>query len=52
MSEEEGRSISVFEKFLTVWVALCIVIGILFSLLIPGISEVINSFSIGQIPQC
>ena len=49
MSEEEGRSISVFEKFLTVWVALCIVIGILFSLLIPGISEVINSFSIGQI---
>ncbi len=49
MSEEEGRSISIFERYLTLWVALCIVIGILFSLIIPGISEAINSFSIGQI---
>ena len=49
MSEEEGRTISFFEKFLPLWVALCIIIGILFSLIIPGISEAINSFSIGQI---
>ncbi|MEE9379410.1 MAG: arsenic resistance protein [Candidatus Lokiarchaeia archaeon] len=49
MSEEEGRSISFFEKFLPLWVGLCIVIGIIFSLVIPGLSEAINSFSIGQI---
>jgi len=49
MNEEKGRIISFFEKFLPLWVALCIFIGIIFSLVIPGISEAINSFSIGQI---
>jgi len=49
MSEEEGRTISFFEKFLPLWVGLCIVIGIIFSLVIPGLSEAINSFNIGQI---
>ncbi len=49
MSEEEGKTISFFDKFLPLWVALCIFIGIIFSLIIPGISEAINSFSIGQI---
>ncbi|UCC18908.1 MAG: ACR3 family arsenite efflux transporter [Promethearchaeota archaeon] len=49
MDEDEGRTISFFEKFLPLWVALCIFIGILFSIFIPGISDAINSFSIGQI---
>ncbi len=49
MDEDEGRTISFFEKFLPLWVALCIFIGILFSIYIPGISEAINSFSLGQI---
>jgi len=49
MSEEEGRSISFFEKFLTIWVALCIVIGIILSQIIPGISEAINALQIGGI---
>lgn len=49
MSEEEGRTISFFEKFLPLWVALCILFGIIFSQVIPGISEAIDSFSIGQI---
>ncbi|KKN26523.1 hypothetical protein LCGC14_0873850 [marine sediment metagenome] len=49
MSEEKGRTISFFERYLTVWVALCIGIGIVFSQVIPGISKAINSFSIGQI---
>jgi len=49
MSEEEDKAISFFDKYLTVWVALCIGIGIVFSLVIPGIGEAINSFSIGQI---
>ncbi|KKL96156.1 hypothetical protein LCGC14_1847290 [marine sediment metagenome] len=49
MSEEEGRTISFFERYLTVWVALCIGIGIVFSQVIPGISKAINAFNIGQI---
>jgi len=49
MSKEEGRSISFFERFLTLWVALCIGIGILLSQVIPGISEAINSLQIGKI---
>lgn len=49
MSEEEGRMISFFERYLTIWVALCILIGILFSLIIPGIGQAINALSIGQI---
>jgi len=49
MSEEEGRTISLFERLLPLWVALCILIGILISIFIPGISQAINSISIGQI---
>ena len=49
MSEEEGRTISFFEKFLPLWVAVCIFIGILFSQIIPEIGQAINALSIGQI---
>ena len=49
MSEEEGKTISFFDKYLTLWVALCIGIGIVFSIVIPGIGEAINAFSIGKI---
>jgi len=49
MSEEEGRSISFFEKFLTLWVALCIIIGIVISQIIPGISDAINALQVGGI---
>ena len=43
MSEEEGRTISFFEKFLTLWVGLCIIIGIIISQVIPGISDAFNA---------
>jgi len=46
---EEGRGISFFEKFLPVWVALCIVIGVLLSQVVPGIADAINIMSIGNI---
>ena len=49
MSEEEGRSISFFERYLTIWVVVCIVVGILISRLIPGISQAFNALNIGQI---
>ncbi|MFX1379231.1 MAG: ACR3 family arsenite efflux transporter [Promethearchaeota archaeon] len=47
--DEDSKQLGFFEKFLTLWVALCIFIGILLSIYIPGISQVINSISIGQI---
>jgi len=50
MSEKEKeKNIGFFEKFLTVWVALCIVIGIILSQVFPGISEAIDSLKIGDI---
>ena len=49
MKSEEKKNISYFEKLLPLWVALCIVAGIILSQLIPEISEAINSLQIGGI---
>ncbi len=46
---EKPKKISVFEKFLPLWVASCIIIGIVLSQIIPGISEAIDSLQIGGI---
>ncbi len=48
MSKDE-KKIGYFEKFLPLWVALCIFIGILLSQLVPQISQAIDSLKIGQI---
>jgi ACR3 family arsenite transporter len=47
--EKKGKSISYFEKFLPIWVAICIIIGIIFSQIIPKISKAIDSLNIGEI---
>ncbi len=47
--EEQSKDLGFFEKYLTLWVALCILIGILLSIYVPGISQAINSVTIGQI---
>jgi len=44
--EERSRGIGFFEKYLPIWVALCMVIGIIFSQVIPAVSESINSWQI------
>ncbi|MGB5912015.1 MAG: arsenic resistance protein [Promethearchaeia archaeon] len=49
VKEEKGKNISIFEKFLPLWVALCIFIGILLSQIFPGISIAIESLKIGEI---
>ncbi|MFX1442837.1 MAG: arsenic resistance protein [Promethearchaeota archaeon] len=43
------HELGLFGKFLPLWVALCILAGIVLSQVVPGISETINSWSIGQI---
>jgi len=40
---------SKFEKYLALWVALCMVIGVVLSQTVPGISEAIDSWQIGGI---
>ncbi|MFW9901326.1 MAG: arsenic resistance protein, partial [Candidatus Thorarchaeota archaeon] len=46
---QESKELGFFEKYLTLWVALCIFVGILLSIYVPGISQAINSFTVGQI---
>ncbi len=48
MSDEE-KKLGVFDKLLPVWIALCIIIGILISQYVPDISEVIDSWQIAGI---
>ena len=46
VKEEMGRSINYFEKFLPVWVVVCIIIGIVLSQIIPGLSVAIDSWQV------
>lgn len=47
--KEVGRKISFFEKFLPVWIILCMALGIFLSQVIPGISETIDSWQVSGI---
>lgn len=40
------KTINVFEKYLVLWIALCMAIGILLSIYLPGISRAIDSWQI------
>jgi ACR3 family arsenite transporter len=44
-----GRRLSTFEKYLPVWVALCIAGGILIGRIAPGIAVALDSFSVYQV---
>ena len=41
MSEE--KKLGIFEKFLPIWIAICIAAGILLSQFVPGLNETIDS---------
>jgi ACR3 family arsenite transporter len=43
-NKNEGKGLGVFERYLTVWVALCIVVGILIGQFIPAIPQTLNKF--------
>ena len=47
--ENKKKGLSLFEKYLTVWVLLCIVIGILIGKMIPEFAVKLDSFSIHQV---
>ncbi|MGG7058381.1 ACR3 family arsenite efflux transporter [Clostridium nigeriense] len=42
--EKNGKGLGVFEKYLTIWVVICIVIGISIGQLLPIIPETLNKF--------
>jgi len=43
------RKLSIFEKYLTVWVLLCIAAGVFLGRLIPGTAKFLDSLSIYQV---
>jgi ACR3 family arsenite transporter len=45
----EGRRLGLFERYLTVWVALCIVTGIVLGHLLPGLFQTIGKLEIAQV---
>jgi len=52
MVKEKNGGLNVFEKYLTVWVLLCIVIGIIFGKVIPGAAKYLDGLAIyiGEAP--
>ena len=52
MVKKRGIGLSVFEKYLTVWVLLCIVIGIILGKIIPGLAKYLDGLAIyiGEAP--
>ena len=46
MVKEKKGGLNVFEKYLTVWVLLCIVIGIIFGKMIPGVAKYLDGLAI------
>ena len=49
MSKEKNAGIGFFEKYLTIWVLICMAAGILIGKFLPGIPEFLNRFEYAQI---
>jgi ACR3 family arsenite transporter len=48
-TKPEVRKLSIFEKYLTLWVFLCIVVGIILGMLFPNMASVLDRMSIEQV---
>jgi len=49
MHEEREAKLGVFEKYLTLWIALCIVVGLLLGRFVPAIVLFLNSVTIAEL---
>lgn len=49
MSEEKDTGISFFEKYLTLWVALCMVVGVVIGKFIPAIPNFLERFEYANV---
>src|SRR5512133_1896794 len=43
-----GKRLSFFDRYLTVWVLLCMVVGVAFGKLLPGVTAVLSKLEFGQ----
>jgi ACR3 family arsenite transporter len=49
MSEKKTQGIGFFQKYLTLWVALCMAIGVLIGRFLPGIPAFLNQFEYAKV---
>ena len=49
MSNEETRGIGFFQKYLTIWVALCMIVGVFIGKFVPGIPAFLNQFEYAKV---
>ena len=49
MSEEKERRLGIWDKYLTLWVAVCIGAGIGLGKAFPGISEVLSDLTVANV---
>ena len=47
--EQSNKKLSIFEKYLTLWVFLCIVVGIILGRLFPDIASILDKMSYAQV---
>jgi arsenite transporter len=48
-SEKQGKGLGVFERYLTIWVALCIVVGIGIGEFVPVIPDTLTQFTYAEV---
>lgn len=49
ISVENKGGLGIFEKYLTIWVALCIVVGVLIGVYLPQIPQTLDKFTYAQV---
>lgn len=49
MNKNKMTGISFFEKYLSIWVALCMLVGVLIGLLLPGVPEFLSKFEYANV---
>ena len=46
---EKNKGLGFFEKYLTLWVAICIVVGVLIGVYLPQIPQTLDKFTYAQV---
>ncbi|MBU3111642.1 ACR3 family arsenite efflux transporter [Clostridium lacusfryxellense] len=49
MSEVKAPEIGFFQRYLTIWVAICMIVGVVIGKFIPGIPEFLNQFEYAKV---
>jgi ACR3 family arsenite transporter len=47
MSETTRKKLNLFERYLTIWVAACMIVGVLTGKLLPGLTDALRRFEFG-----